>query len=300
MNSTFNDQKTDNICPFLGIPGDWQTAMDYPSLQNYCRITKPLAAPVEYHQREFCLVANYTQCNLFIADSTKSEPPIPPVNVDPTSPQKSRPVLVWLTLGLVLVIAIALTLWQVLSRVLPVISSSSMKPLPSDTVHTNIMVKTSTPFMATLEPVEMVAPQFTPTDKLTETPTATAEPPHLLRTPFGSEQLFQLHQVTSGEDLISIANSYHTSVEAIRAANYNMPQELWVDTVIIIPLNQTDATVITPMTAYEITSAGISVETIALEQAIDLDELIKINGRPAAYQFQIGEWVILPHTPSTS
>jgi hypothetical protein len=141
----------------------------------------------------------------------------------------------------------------------------------------------------------IIEPQIQPTTGLTPIPIYTEEPPHLLLTPFGGERVFLLHRVTAGEDLIAIADKYQTSVEAIRAANYNMTLELWVDTVIIIPPNQADMTGITPMTPLEITGTEKTIQELAAEYGISPELLGALNARSTEYSFQIGEWVIIPH-----
>jgi len=144
------------------------------------------------------------------------------------------------------------------------------------------------------ETTPIIETEIQPTTGLTSIPVFTDESPHLLLTPFGNEHLFLLHRVAGGEDLATIASLYQTSVEAIRAVNYNMSLELWVDTVIIIPVNQTDVSGVTPMTALEITGSGQTILSIADENGISPEILGEVNARPTSYSFQTGEWVIIP------
>jgi hypothetical protein len=297
MNASLPDQKTDNICPFLGLPTDWQTAMDYPSWQNFCRLAKPPAAPAESYQREFCLSNIYTQCHLYPGDLA---PSIPPAGTgEPVRTRKRNPLWLWIVAGLVAVIAITLILWQIIYRVIPAASTSAFIPAVSSTLQSEATAAIPSQPVPTVEPTLEVQQQFSPLIEITAEPAATAGPPHLLETPFGVDRQFLLHQVSSGEDLISIASTYQTSVEAIRAVNFNMPQELWVGTTIIIPFGQMDAAGMTPMTAYEIPSDGISIETLALEKRVDPEALTALNSRPGSYLFQTGEWVILPLSLTT-
>lgn len=133
-----------------------------------------------------------------------------------------------------------------------------------------------------LEPMEIVEP--------------TPASPHTLEVPFGTTYPLLMHRVIGGEDLISIANTYQSSVDAIRSINFNMPAELWSDTIIIIPVNQSILSGIPPMKAYEVSTDGLTLEELANEQGIDPVNLALYNDRSGDYLFQKGEWVVLPQS----
>jgi len=69
------------------------------------------------------------------------------------------------------------------------------------------------------------ATKFVPTSTQilsTDTLTPTAKPGHALETPIGLVDKSVIHRVKAGESLVSIANHYATTVEAIKAINYFM------------------------------------------------------------------------------
>jgi hypothetical protein len=293
MNSFNNNPDEEKICPFLGLPFDWQTAMDYPSQQNYCRRKRPASAPNEAHQREYCLNTSYRQCQLFAGDSPAK------VADETAKPRGKIPTPAWAILALFALFVVLLALWQITSRVLPVIGNFQGNTKPAGLAQSKAAFVPPTPSIPTLEPATTTTPQIAPIIEITAEPTDTPAPPHLFETPFSAEGRFLLHRVSSGEDLIAIAARYNTTVEAVRAVNYNMPQELWVDTVIIIPVDQTDLSSALPMTALEITFDGLTMENLALQQGINPDELTALNNRPVDYLLSVGEWVVVPHKQPT-
>jgi len=265
--------------------------MDYPSSQNYCHHVTPSAAPGAAHQREFCLEASHAQCKLFAAKSVKRMPPS--YLTEPIIIRKQTPVLRWLLLGFIILAVITAAVWLALTRALPTAPTRTPTVLQSDLTAPDAAAAAQA--SATLSQT----PQPSPTVKLSPTPTPTPQLPHILETPFGTQWQFLLHRVLEGESLNLLAVIYHTSVDAIRAVNYNLPGTLWENTVIIIPLNQTDVTGVTPMSVYAISSDGITIQALALEQDVSLDALCALNDLPANYLFYSGEWVVLPRTPPT-
>lgn len=297
-----SNQENDPICPFLGMPIDWQTAMDYPSRQNFCRKLKPPAAPDDSYQREFCLVSAYRQCSRFIEDAEPVQKSNPDTRVEKTKKRKIVPG--WVILGPIIIIFL-LILWLALTRIIPLITSLTEKPPVVSAEQVNSMkdpvvellpslTTTATESLSEYFPTEQAtvsALEIESTEVLTQT---TPAPPHTLEEPFGAGTLLILHRVSAGEDLIAISNTYHTTVEAIQAVNFKMPKELWSDTVIIIPPDQVDLSSIPPMKAYEVTSNGLTVEALATAQDVDPFQLALYNDRPGDYTFQEGEWVVIP------
>lgn len=291
MNSFINNPDEEKICPFLGLPFDWQTAMDYPSQQNYCRRKRPACAPDEAHQREYCLNTSFRQCGLFAVENM-TEQPARPVSKPSTSTGKIPPP-VWLFLGLCI---IPLTLWQILWRVPRVIAFFQEDLESPGPVHSTDEFSPIIRSVPTLKPVATSTQPTAPIIEISVVPTNTPAAPHLFETPIGSNGRYSLHRVSSGEDLLSIAERYHTSVDAIRATNYGMPQELWMDTVIIIPPDQTDLSGALPLTALQISSDGLTIHNLALQLGINPDELAALNNRPSDYLLSTGEWVIVPYS----
>lgn len=218
------------------------------------------------------------------------------------NPRQDTPALRWLLLGLILLAVSAATVWMVLSGAL--VAASIVLPdwtasAAAAAVQANATFTWTPPLSPTARPSSTHTLQPSPTAKHSVTSTPTPRPLHLLETPFGAERQFLLHRVLEGERLVLLGRVYQTNVEAIRAVNYNLTSVLWINTVLVIPLNQTDVTGVRPMTAYDIRAEGITIKALALEQGVSLDALCALNDLPTSHLFHSGEWVILPHTPPT-
>jgi hypothetical protein len=303
MNDNPINLKNEDICPYLGLSFDIQTAMENPSLQNYCHNVKPISPPSLTHQREYCLNVTYSQCKIFSTDIKKPMPP--DLGARPVKSTKRIPAVLLIFLFLVFLGVFLIASGLLPNWFFPVPSGAASNPtaeavsaiqMPTGEPTAQFLIEaTEFPIQPGIEEsTTIVETEMQPTTSSTPIPVFTEESPHFLLTPFGNERVFLLHRVAGGEDLTSIASFYQTSVEAIRAVNYNMPLELWVDTVIIIPVNQTDVAGVTPMTTLEITESGKTIQNIADENGINPEILGAVNARPTSYSFQIGEWVIIP------
>jgi methylase of polypeptide subunit release factors len=109
------------------------------------------------------------------------------------------------------------------------------------------------------------------------------------------ERQFVVHRVLEGEGFISIAATYNTNEDAIRAVNYALGDSLWADTVLVIPLGQTDISGIPPMSVFLVSDEGMTIEALALEQNVDAALLRELNALPEGYILHQGEWVLIPH-----
>jgi LysM repeat protein len=161
MNSSLTPQNNNKICPYLGLTSDLLTAMDYPSLQNFCHHASPLASPGAAHQRQFCLESSYVQCELYAAKSAKGMPAS--FLAEPVTTRKQSPKLRWLLLVLILLLLIGAGLWFAFARALISI------PTPAAAVHISPV------FTWTVKPSATIAPTSTATlvPSLTVTPSLT-------------------------------------------------------------------------------------------------------------------------------
>ncbi len=294
MNSSPTQPVAEKMCPHLGIPSDPQTALGYPSVQNLCYHVTPPAAPGASYQCQFCLEPLHTQCERYVA---KSKKPIPAAFLigEQSQTRKRSLVLRLILLGLMLLAVVAATVWLLFTQRLA--EAPALEPTSLTTPAAVVVLATST-LTQTPQPSLTQSPVPSQTAKPSFPKTSTQIPPHLLETPYGIARQFLLHRVVAGESLLKLSGTYNASVEAIRAVNIDLQGTLWADTVIIIPVNQLDANGLIPMIAYEVLADGITIQTLALEQNVDLNVLYELNNLPSDYIFHSGEWVILPHTPS--
>ncbi len=303
MTDIFRDPKTETICPYIGLPSDTRTAMENPSPQNYCHNLKPPSSPSLTHQSGFCLNVTFKQCQYYSEDAGE------PGHVVPV--KKSRKKRKWVPLTIAALLGIALlggllfAGGQIFPRLFPPPAEKATTPVVEAAAAVPVSTSEPTLMEIVIEPevtepaitavstlvienqVE-VATEVAPADVFTE---ETPQPPLI---PVQPGRVFLLHRVAGGEDLIAIAEKYNTSVEAIRAVNYNMAPELWVDSMIVVPENQIDVSGVTPMIPLEITGSEKTVQDLAEDHAVSPELLGEINSRSTTYHFQIGDWVIMP------
>lgn len=103
-----------------------------------------------------------------------------------------------------------------------------------------------------------------------------------------------MHRVEAGESLIKLAGLFNTTIDAIRSVNINLQGLLWTDTVIVIPVNQTDVTEVIPMLPYEVVADEVEVAALAEEHNVGLEYLAQLNNVSTSHIFQVGEWVLIP------
>ena len=149
------------------------------------------------------------------------------------------------------------------------------------------------------EPSLTITPTLTYT--LTPTSTATSEPSQYgLDTPIGTDHQFIIHKTQVGESLNQYAFIYNTSVEAILRANYSLITPLWVDALIVIPVEFTEVTQMPYFQPYKVTTDGITVETLGNELATNLDDFIYYNGLLRGERLSFGDWLLVPRYQSAN
>ena len=145
----------------------------------------------------------------------------------------------------------------------------------------------------TQTPTRTSTPTQTPTR--TPTPTATLSPfQRALDTPIGNDYKFIIHQVKSGENISQYATSYKTSVEAILRVNYSLNIPLWVDALVVIPVDFSAVAQMPYFQPYKVTTGGITIEALAKELGTDLGDFIYYNGLNSGERLQLGDWVLVP------
>ena len=281
----------ENTCPHLGFEVDSGTAMAIPAPENFCHRLNPPRCPISVHQRMYCLSANYNTCPVYTQElGSKAVPKnifyrrkrsLPPI--------KARHIFLALLLACAGVLVAMLYTGLIRLPALPI-------QKPTATVVTN------TPVLEVLLPTLTPTPVFTPTVTRTPLPpTLTPTPilPLLLETPvspLGRE--FIIHKTLPGEALLLLADMYYTSSEAIRAVNYQMPATIWEGMLVVIPYMHKNVFAVPPMTVYQVTEEKMTMETLARQldlDALDASLLLEVNGRPAGYTLQVGEYILIPY-----
>ncbi len=275
------------FCPFLGFEDDPETALAYPAPYNFCYHCKPITPVSLAHQRSVCLTREYPQCPVY---QTVDLEPLPrELRGKRPKVHGSRTRLsVVILLAVILfglVVAASMGLIRIPGLNLPVIFPTPSAPVP---VPTAIV----TPFQPTPSPEPTETPQPTATVAIVF-PSRTT--PRAIETPFGNDPQLVIHQLQEGEGYILLAEKFGTSVEAIKAINFKLPDSLWVNTILVIPLNTDDVTALPQFSVREITTAGLTIEAYAERMQIDPLLLKRYNELPDGYVLSMGELLIIPN-----
>lgn len=269
---------------------DPQTSLAFPSVWNYCNHAEPVEAVATDHQQKYCLTARYVNCPVFMRSATG---PLPSQIREP-SQYSGRT-------------GAALKTFIVVGAIVMIILISGMAILQSrNQVNQQVLIVTNTPYIepsqtasAPPEPA-LPAPTFTPTPNLVQSPLeflgtefASTRAPHDIGSLIGVDYLFRIHRVAWGENLEIIAQRDGTSIDAISAVNYQFTTPLWLDQIIVIPVNRTDVSGLPAFQAFRIPQP-ILVEDLATQQAVDASILKYYNALPDGTLLLAGEWVLIP------
>lgn len=285
------------VCQYLGCKDDPSTAMAYPSLRNVCHHVSPIATPNRSHQDSICLVSLHINCPVFTAPAGQKMPK--EIHFRKSGIPKYS---VFLLRGISIAVLIAMIIlgglyggqWytELLGRVTPTFNENERSDV--DPAH---------PGLAWLNKNNAENDELVPAETETElSPTAeptdlipTREDPLLaLNTPIGKDIQFIIHRVAEGETTSQYAERYNTSIEAINAVNYFLPPSLWIDWLIIIPLDLTDVEGLPAFEAYMVEEEGITIEDLAQQLSASLEDMYQYNDLEAGHALHQGEWVLVP------
>jgi hypothetical protein len=141
----------------------------------------------------------------------------------------------------------------------------------------------------TSSPTELL-PTQTPSS-----PTPTQEETVLaLEIPIGVTHQFIIHRVAQWESLQNFTDQYNTTVDAIRAVNYDLIAPLWVDWIVIIPVNIIDASELPSFEAYQVTDDSVTLITVSEQLSVSLEDIMLFNNIHSDRNLQIGEWLLIP------
>ena len=281
-----------NKCPYLGLKTDPATIFNYPSNWNFCYRAKPEVSPSMLHQQDVCLKGEYASCPVF---SNLRRVKLPE---DLTQP-KYQPTWKNRTLR---IIAGAVGLLLILLLGLPYLNNVFAPPLMPDNENgaTKLTSVTLTPTNLKLTPSleqPLITENSTKISETEELPTAQVVETAIVRRldiPIGGERKFIVHQVLTGESLEQYAETYSTTRDAIVELNYLLPIPLWINWLVVIPINFQEISDPTTFEAYIVTQNQISAQELAEKFAIDINALRYFNNLAANQLFYSGDVVIIP------
>ena len=151
-------------------------------------------------------------------------------------------------------------------------SSETPTPPPSPTA------------ISTLRPTAVTATS-------TAQPTPTAPPP--TQAPSPTLAVIQ-HTVKAGETLFRIAQTYHTTADAILAANPGLqsPNRLVVGSVLTVPVG--DGVPSTPTERTHIVQRGETLYAIARKYGVSAQALLQANGLSNPNRIVVGQVLVIP------
>ena len=295
---------THNTCPYLGLSGDPETFSAVPSDWNVCHHVTPISTPKFNQQKNFCLQTEYTTCPIY--NSPSGQKMLKSIQSQKRGLSKSEKkrirrivisvIALLLLSGIMISSLLGVDLIRFFSqdmntpqsnhKELSQNTSQSPQPTASDELSIETITKTST------------EPPRTPIAQLTSTPTD-VDPILALDTPIGDENQFIIHRVEEGESLQIFADFYNTSVEAIRNVNYDLIAPLWIDWLLVIPVNTTDVSGIPTFEPYQVEVERIPIEQLSEQLSIPLSDIILYNNLDAEHVLKQGEWLLIPRERSS-
>ena len=276
------------ICPYLGLLDDADSVQDYPSANNVCHHVAPLAAPTLTHQSNLCLTTQYAQCRVYNAEHNSKLP----AELTIKQTRSSRKALRWAILGLAAVAVF-------LAGIILLNNARTNKQAPLSNAVTT-PTNTAVPFLligdATKTPTHQPTPKTaTATQQPTESPTPElTRPPHTLDVVIGVQDKFIIHRVSSGESIQLFATQNNTTPNVIKSVNHNLVVPIWVDSIIVIPLDRKDPGDLPAFEPYGIADRGLTLQDLAEKFNVDLEILSKYNDLLAEDELEPGEWVLIP------
>jgi hypothetical protein len=282
MTSEKKNSLENNTCPYLGVIDDPNTAMAYPSPHNSCFKIKPAQVPNKDHQSRFCLSSDFAPCPVYLSKGKADEKKYHNI----FSKQEKQIIHIFRRYKflVVLVLLVLLLVWVFSMEKLSIILPFTGRRIST----TPTWVQPTIIFEETPVPTAMPIP-FKPT------PTYKQPEPRFIETPMGKNYMFIVHRVQPGESIASLAETYVTTADAIKAINYGMGDTLWEDKLVVVPFERSNMTDVPPMTAYLVEVEGITINQLAEELRIDLTTLSILNNLPEGYSLTLDEAIIIPH-----
>jgi len=279
-------------CPHLGDKGDPCTYLSFATRRNYCYHSKPIAVPGLDHQRSFCLKEDHIECPVFLTEKVSEFPT--ELNYQGSRQDKKRSRL-WVFAIIMVFFIGAISFFFIPGLNFSLISSFQPKtstPFSASAIETNtphsivepIATQVSRP---TISPVPSITPVL-----VTETPSSV---PHKLDEPIGVTHRFVIHRIQAGESLGNLAIQFNTTLAAIQHVNFILPDPVWVDWLVILPLETSNVEGLPSFEAYMLVNGGLTIEEYASKQDLDPSLLKFYNGLPDGYILSNGEWLLIPH-----
>jgi hypothetical protein len=284
------NSKKDWLCPYLGFVDDRDTALSYPSQQNYCYHAKPICSVRLEQQRLCCLSGQFSTCPVFMNEKIVGLPKDLQGRNHGTSKPNS-----WMSIVALIVVFLLSILACNAFGIIRIPGFETLTFISAKTPEASISAVATeaviTPTEQTLVPSVTATVELIPTSTITPVPTEISI--HQLETPFGETPRFVIHKVIGGESLTLLSEKYQTTKEAILAVNSNLDSGLWENAVIVIPVGISDTDGLPKFSVYQVDEDSLTIEGLAQKESADVNLLMQYNSLPAGYVFEKGEWVLI-------
>ncbi|MDF1520887.1 MAG: LysM peptidoglycan-binding domain-containing protein [Brevefilum sp.] len=284
-------------CPFLGLVDDRESFTSYPSEWNVCYHVAPETTPMLSHQAAFCLNADYALCPIFKAETIQKIPDEIRLR-RPISFEKIKKLgLIIVLIVLAFLVFIGIMFRERWLGQMPGfgsrISTETEMVNPGDYQTDVLGDQTKTELFSEIGLTPLVTEQ-NPTDTpVTPSPTKT-DPILALDIPVGDEVQFVMHRVLPGESLAIFADQYNTSIDAIIAVNADLISPLWVDWVVIVPVDFSDVSGMPAFEAHQVEEEGISLVALSERLSAAVDQMALYNNIDEDHKLHAGEWLLVP------
>lgn len=282
-------------CVYLGLREDPQTALAFPSVWNFCHKVRPPRTVALAYQRDICQLAAHRQCPIVEAERVRALPP----EARGRNPYGMAPGKVyWIILVVLALLAIGLWLLPIYFPALDR-SNGLFGFFGFSSAAADASTQPAAAFPGAV--VTLTAPASSPSTE-TSIPNPSAPATVTSDNTICGYQLDQtihagyeliLHRASGGESLNKYAGDYNTSVNAILAANYQLPVPLRVDWVLVIPVGISDVQGMPPFEPYFESTQDLPLIEIAQMLSISPTVLRKSNGFTAECQTVTG-WLLVP------
>ncbi len=282
-------------CTYLGLREDPQTALAFPSVWNFCHKVQPARTVALAYQRDICQLAAHRQCPIVEAERVRALP-LEARGRNPYGMNLGRGI--WITLSILVLLAIAIWLLWIFNPVRKQVSIVPgflrFSPAALDTPTKEMASSPSAAVTLTDTPgLPSPAPSSTEPSSLESVSPVDMVCGYQLDQPIHAGYQLVLHRAKGGENLNKYASDFDTTVDAILAANYQLPVPLRIDWVLVIPIGITNIGEMPPFEPYFEASHGLTLDEVAQTLSMNASDLRESNSFADGCQSVAG-WLLVP------
>ncbi len=283
------------ICPYLGKIDDPATPILFPSTLNGCHRIARVWKPSQLTQAHTCLTEAHVKCATF-----REEPQAVDVKIrEAYFARKKRRYLVIALVILGVILLDLLVFWVLFSNA--TFGRSPAISTPEATIGISGAAGQDWRPIATIATL-VYTPFLTSTVKPSPLPVSLTITPSVAQSvdldrPFGSQPRFVIHRIQPGDNLYDLTKTYATTLEVLKWVNYQLHIPLWLEELIVIPINQMAVDPqMPPFEAYQVVQDAVEVRVLAASLGADEQLLCRYNNLRPEQLLTQRHWLIVPRT----